>query len=79
MNSGKTAIEDGHGDHSGHRAEPLEANTGLRILESGRFRQPQEGAHADIDTLNPHRTFLIPFIFNVPARDRSDHHEYRYL
>jgi len=79
MNSGKTAIEDGHGDRPGHCAEPLEANTGLRILESGRLRQPQEGAHADIDTLNPHRTFLIPFIFNVPARDRSDHHEYRYL
>ncbi|MBI3560501.1 MAG: hypothetical protein HY080_02100 [Gammaproteobacteria bacterium] len=41
MNSGKTAAT---ATSPGHCAEQTEANTGLRILESGRFSNQEEVA-----------------------------------
>src|SRR3569623_2533864 len=72
MNSGKTAAT---AISPGHCAEPTEANTGLRILESGRFCKPQEAAHADTDTVNHERVFVLPFLLSPHW---STHHAHRY-
>jgi len=60
----------GNGDQPRSLRRTHEANTGLRILESGWCGNHRRAAHADNDTLNPFLTFSL-FTFNVPARDRS--------
>jgi ParB family transcriptional regulator, chromosome partitioning protein len=64
MNSGKTAAT---ATGPGHCAEPTEANTGLRILESGWGWKQQESAHADIDTVTRDET-LFPLLFIFSPR-----------
>lgn len=75
MNSGKTAAT---ATSPSHCAEPTEANTGLRILESGWCGKPQESRACRHRHLEPIPSFFPFFTFNVPTRDRSFQYEHRY-
>jgi hypothetical protein len=79
MNSGKTVTHDGQGGQPRSLRRTHQNHTGLRILESGGFWKPQEGAYADIEAMNLRTSFtsflfvflfpflfLFLFLFNVP-------------